>query len=64
MPTVHLLITGKVQGVFYRASAKEKAVELSVTGWIRNNQHGAVESVAVGSKEAIKQFIDWCKKQA
>lgn len=62
MPTVHLLIQGKVQGVFYRASAKEIALALDVKGWVRNTKEGHVEAVASGSESALKQFVEWCSK--
>ncbi len=62
MPTFHLLITGKVQGVFYRASAKEKALMLGISGWIKNTKEGAVEAIITGSQENIETFIDWCKQ--
>ena len=62
MPTVHLLIKGKVQGVFYRATAKEEADRLHITGWVKNTKDGHVEAVASGTQEAIDQFIAWCKK--
>jgi acylphosphatase len=61
MPTVHLRVKGKVQGVFYRASAKDIAEELGVTGWIRNTEEGDVEITATGSKEQLQKFIEWCK---
>jgi acylphosphatase len=61
MPTVHLLIKGKVQGVFYRASAKEAADELQITGWVRNTDEGHVEIAATGGDEQLKKFINWCK---
>jgi acylphosphatase len=61
MPTVHLLVKGKVQGVFYRASAKEIAEELGVTGWIKNTEEGDVEITAKGSDEQLQKFIEWCK---
>ena len=60
METVNLLIKGKVQGVFYRASARDKAVELGITGWVKNTQDGNVEIVASGGKESLKEFIEWC----
>ena len=60
MATVHLIISGKVQGVFYRASAKEKADELHLTGWIKNMLSGEVEAVVTGADEVIQQFIEWC----
>lgn len=61
MPTIHLLIKGKVQGVFYRASAKDAAGELGITGWIKNTEEGDVEAVASGSEEQLEQFVSWCK---
>lgn len=62
MRTVHLVIKGKVQGVFYRASAKEKAEDLGITGWVKNTREGFVETVACGNDKAVQQFIEWCKK--
>jgi acylphosphatase len=61
MPTVHLLIKGKVQGVFYRASAKEVADELQLTGWVKNTSDGDVEAMVSGSNEQLQQFLIWCK---
>lgn len=60
--TVHLLIKGKVQGVFYRASAKDVAEQLCINGWIRNTKEGDVEVMASGDEDRIKEFIEWCKK--
>jgi acylphosphatase len=60
--TVHLLIKGKVQGVFYRASAKDVAEQLNLTGWIRNTKNGDVESMVTGDEDLVKEFIEWCKK--
>ena len=57
---VHLHITGRVQGVFYRKSAQDKAHELGITGWVRNKADGSVEAVAQG--ERVQEFIDWCWK--
>ena len=62
MPTVHLLIKGKVQGVSYRFSARETAERLSLTGWVKNTAEGHVEAIATGNEEALQQFISWCKK--
>lgn len=60
MPTKHLLIKGKVQGVFYRASAKEAAEKLGISGWIRNTEEGAVEVLASGTEALVQEFIRWC----
>lgn len=61
MATVHLWITGKVQGVFYRASAAEKAAELGLNGWIKNTEDGAVEATVNGSEKAVEAFVAWCR---
>ena len=58
--TVHLIIKGKVQGVFYRASAKEMAMKAQLTGWVRNTKSGDVEILATGREEDLNQFITWC----
>lgn len=59
---VHLYIHGRVQGVGYRLSARYKALNLNLTGWVRNLRDGRVEIVAEGDEEAISQFIRWCEK--
>lgn len=61
MPTIHLQISGKVQGVYFRASAKEAAEQLGLTGWVKNSANGDVESVANGSEEKLAKFVEWCK---
>ena len=60
--TISIIISGKVQGVFFRQSAKEKALELSLTGEIKNLQDGNVHIVATGTWEQLALFTDWCKK--
>lgn len=62
MAAVHLIIQGKVQGVFYRVSAKKTAASLSIIGWVRNTQEGHVEIIAQGEEEQLQQFINWCKR--
>lgn len=57
---VHVLISGKVQGVWYRASTKQKADELGVFGWVRNTADGNVEAVFEAEKEALDAMIAWC----
>ena len=56
----HVLISGRVQGVFYRANTKKMADKLGVKGWIRNLPDGRVEAVFEGDKDAIKKLISWC----
>lgn len=62
MRTVHLIIKGKVQGVYYRASARDVANELGVTGWIKNMPDGNVEALASGNEERVMKFVEWCRK--
>lgn len=61
MKTYHLLISGKVQGVFYRASAKKEALKIGVNGWIRNTLTGSVEVVITADATSAGAFITWCK---
>ncbi len=56
-----LKISGKVQGVWYRVSAKKKAEEIGVNGYVQNQEDGSVKVVVEGQKEDVKKFIDWCK---
>ena len=55
-----LRIRGKVQGVFYRESARTEALRLGLTGWVRNLSDGSVEAVVEGAPEAVESFITWC----
>jgi acylphosphatase len=56
------MIKGKVQGVFYRVSAKEAADNLDITGTVKNTREGNVEITAVGSNENIDKLINWCHR--
>jgi len=62
MPTIRLHIKGKVQGVFYRASAKEIADKIGVTDWIRNTVDSAVEAEVTGSTAQLLEFTNWCRQ--
>ena len=53
-------ITGKVQGVFFRASAKDKADELDVKGFVCNEPDGSVYLEAEGEEASLEQLIQWC----
>jgi len=59
---VRLIIYGKVQGVFFRASTKDKARELRLTGFVRNREDGTVEVVAEGDRDQLQKLVDWCRK--
>ena len=55
----HFLVSGHVQGVFYRASARDVARGLGVTGWVRNLSDGQVEAVACGPESALDELERW-----
>ena len=57
----HLMISGRVQGVFYRMETQRAAGRLGVTGWVRNKPNGMVEAVATGEKKAVDALIQWCR---
>jgi acylphosphatase len=57
---VHVLISGRVQGVWYRASTKQKAEQLGVFGWVRNTNEGYVEAVFEGEEDLVNKMINWC----
>jgi acylphosphatase len=61
MRTAHLEIAGKVQGVFFRAKAKEIAEIHKISGWIRNTDDGKVEAHVSGEDSAVEEFISWCR---
>lgn len=60
--TFHFSISGKVQGVWYRASAKDKALSLGLQGKVWNKKNGDVGAIVQGTMEKINQFATWCKK--
>ena len=62
MKTIRLTIKGRVQGVFYRATAKDVADQLGVKGWIKNLSDKNVEIRATASEELLQKLIDWCKQ--
>jgi acylphosphatase len=62
MKTVHLKITGKVQGVFFRATARDIAKQNKISGWIKNNDHHEVEVLITGMEKDINAFIMWSKR--
>jgi len=59
---LHLGVSGRVQGVFYRAETAKVAKSLGLTGWVRNLPDGRVEIVVEGDEEALQQFQRWCRQ--
>lgn len=57
-----LSLSGRVQGVFFRASTEDKAKALGLTGWVRNRNDGRVEIMAEGQVDQLKALYDWCLK--
>ena len=58
---VNIRVIGKVHGVYFRASAKEKAIGLALKGFVRNEPNGDVYVEAEGTPADIEKFIGWCK---
>ena len=54
----HVRVTGRVQGIFFRAWARDEAQALGVSGWIRNCSDGSVEALVEGHSEAVEELID------
>ena len=61
MIRVKINVSGQVQGVFFRRSAKLKADSLGIVGWARNLDGGSVEVMAEGDREKVDEFVKWCK---
>ena len=57
---LHIIVSGKVQGVFFRANAKEKADSLGVVGTVENQPDGTVELIAEGEREKLEDLLEWC----
>lgn len=58
----HVRVTGRVQGVFFRDTARREAVRLGLTGWVRNSPDGAVEAVFEGPSEGVREMVRWCEQ--
>jgi acylphosphatase len=62
MKCVHLIVSGRVQGVFFRDNTRRKAIELGLKGYAKNLENDDVEIVAEGNEEKIKELIEFIKK--
>ncbi|HEX5861280.1 MAG TPA: acylphosphatase [Nocardioides sp.] len=59
---VDVTVTGRVQGVFFRAQTREQADRLGVTGWVRNDPDGSVSAHFEGDQHAVEAMVDWCRE--
>jgi acylphosphatase len=59
---VRVVVTGRVQGVYYRGSTQQEASRLGVAGWVRNRDDGSVEFVAAGPSGAVDALIAWAHR--
>ncbi|HEY1539933.1 MAG TPA: acylphosphatase [Solirubrobacteraceae bacterium] len=57
----HVLVTGAVQGVFFRDTLRRRAVGCGVTGWVRNRAEGSVEARLEGEPDAVAALVLWCR---
>jgi len=58
---VHLIVFGRVQGVFFRAETQKKAREFGITGWVKNLPDGRVEAVFEGERARVEEMLKWAK---
>jgi len=58
----HLIITGIVQGVFFRMETQRAAAKYGVNGWVRNKRDGSVEAMLEGEKGNVESLIEWCRQ--
>jgi len=57
----HVFVSGRVQGVYYRANTRDAARGRGVTGWVRNLRDGRVEAVFEGPSDAVEGMVEWCQ---
>lgn len=62
LATARVSVVGRVQGVFYRQTTKDKAQSLGLVGWVKNQADGSVALEATGPKDRVMQLIEWCRQ--
>ncbi|HZN57183.1 MAG TPA: acylphosphatase [Planctomycetota bacterium] len=58
----HVIVTGRVQGVGFRAAARSEAMALGLVGWVRNCDNGSVEAAAEGPRPKVEEWVGWCRR--
>ena len=58
----HVIVRGRVQGVFFRSETRQRAGSLGLHGWVRNNTDGSVEGVFEGDRERVESIVQWCRR--
>jgi acylphosphatase len=56
---IHVIVEGRVQGVFFRAFTRDEALRLGLAGWVRNRPNGSVEALVEGEKSAVEKMVQW-----
>ncbi|NOR70827.1 MAG: acylphosphatase [Methylomarinum sp.] len=62
MNTIHIIVSGRVQGVYFRAHTKKQAIKQGITGFVSNKKDGSVEIVACANQQSLDSFVSWCNK--
>lgn len=62
LDSAHVLVSGNVQGVFFRDSTRQKAEALGLTGWVKNNRDGRVEAYFEGPSDKVREMVRWCRE--
>ena len=60
MKTIHLVVSGRVQGVYFRAFTRKRAIKFGIVGFVSNKENGDVEIVAQADQKNLDNFINWC----
>ncbi|MFZ5994482.1 MAG: acylphosphatase [Thermodesulfobacteriota bacterium] len=60
MVRAHVIINGRVQGVFFRYSTQQEATRLGLKGWVKNRSDGQVEAVFEGDEPTVEKMLKWC----
>ncbi len=62
MKTIQIIVSGRVQGVYFRAYTRKQAIKQGITGFVRNNTDGSVEIIASAKQNQLDFLVDWCHK--